>query len=309
MHFTPQTLTPAQQTQARTNIGAGTSNFDGDYNSLANKPTIPTKTSDLTNDSDFTTKTYVDEQIENIELTPGPQGPQGEQGPQGPQGPQGTSGQEYIWTGTQAEYDALTTKDPNTLYCITNGDPFATQQYVQDYVAQHSSGTDAEAVHFTQQTLTSAQQAQARTNIGAGTSNFSGDYNDLTNKPTIPAAQIQSDWNQSDTNALDYIKNKPTLFSGNYNDLTNKPSLSTVATSGDYDDLTNKPTIPAAQVNSDWNASSGVAQILNKPALATVATSGSYNDLSDKPTIPSNTETWTFTLADGTTTTKTVYIQ
>ncbi len=40
------------------------------------------------------------------------------------------------------------------------------------------------------------------------------------------------------------------------------------------------------QVNSDWNASSGVAQILNKPALAAVATSGSYNDLSNKPAIP-----------------------
>lgn len=46
--------------------------------------------------------------------------------------------------------------------------------------------------------------------------------------------------------------------------------------------------IPAAQVNSDWNAVSGVAQILNKPNLATVATSGSYNDLSNKPTIPTN---------------------
>ncbi len=42
----------------------------------------------------------------------------------------------------------------------------------------------------------------------------------------------------------------------------------------------------ATQVNSDWNANSGVAQILNKPALATVATSGSYNDLSNKPAIP-----------------------
>lgn len=63
-------------------------------------------------------------------------------------------------------------------------------------------------------------------------------------------------------------------------------SLATVATSGSYNDLSNKPTIPAAQVNSDWSANSGVAQILNKPTLATVATSGSYNDLSNKPTIP-----------------------
>jgi hypothetical protein len=39
-------------------------------------------------------------------------------------------------------------------------------------------------------------------------------------------------------------------------------------------------------VNADWNASSGDAQILNKPTLATVATSGSYNDLTDKPSIP-----------------------
>ena len=47
------------------------------------------------------------------------------------------------------------------------------------------------------------------------------------------------------------------------------------------------PTIPAAQVNADWNATSGVAQISNKPTLATVATSGSYSDLSGLPSIPS----------------------
>lgn len=39
------------------------SDFNGDYNSLANKPTIPTKTSELTNDSTFTTKKYVDDEI------------------------------------------------------------------------------------------------------------------------------------------------------------------------------------------------------------------------------------------------------
>lgn len=63
-------------------------------------------------------------------------------------------------------------------------------------------------------------------------------------------------------------------------------NLATVATTGSYNDLLNKPTIPAAQVNSDWDAVSGVAQILNKPTLATVATSGDYDDLLNKPTIP-----------------------
>jgi len=46
------------------------------------------------------------------------------------------------------------------------------------------------------------------------------------------------------------------------------------------------PTIPSAQVNVDWNSTSGVSKILNKPTLATVAISGSYNDLLAKPTIP-----------------------
>lgn len=47
-----------------------------------------------------------------------------------------------------------------------------------------------DAVTYTAQTLTNAQKAQARSNIGAGTSNFSGSYNDLTNKPNIPAASV-----------------------------------------------------------------------------------------------------------------------
>jgi len=46
-----------------------------------------------------------------------------------------------------------------------------------------------------------------------------------------------------------------------------------------YADITGVPSIPAAQVSSDWNALSGVAQILNKPNLATVATSANASDL------------------------------
>ena len=46
-------------------------------------------------------------------------------------------------------------------------------------------------VKYTAQTLTNAQKSQARSNIGAGTSNFSGNYNDLTNKPT-PAIKSAS---------------------------------------------------------------------------------------------------------------------
>lgn len=95
------------------------------------------------------------------------------------------------------------------------------------------------------------------------------------------------------------LNNDSGFITKSVNDLTNytpTSNLATVATSGSYNDLSNKPTIPAAQVNSDWNASSGVAQILNKPSLATVATTGAYSDLSGTPTIPTvNDATLTIT--------------
>ena len=45
------------------------SDFSGSYNDLTGKPTIPSKTSDLTNDSDFTTKSYVDNEISTYSET------------------------------------------------------------------------------------------------------------------------------------------------------------------------------------------------------------------------------------------------
>ena len=193
------------------------------------------------------------------------------------------------------------------------------------------------------------------TEVTAKPTLFSGSYNDLTNKPTIPTAPVNADWDA--TSGLAQILNKPAIGTGDltgivagtgiavtnpstatptvgisstYNwpwsrisgkptfpatigDITglvagtgiaitngntatptvgisstynfpwsriaSKPSFTTrwptwtevtakpSLFSGSYTDLTNKPTIPAAQVNADWNASSGLAQILNKPAL------------------------------------------
>src|ERR1700759_4885442 len=53
-------------------------------------------------------------------------------------------------------------------------------------------------------------------------------------------------------------------------------------------------TFTTPQVNSDWNASSTVAQILNKPSLAAVATSGAYIDLSGKPSLSTVATTGNF---------------
>lgn len=58
----------------------------------------------------------------------------------------------------------------------------------------------------------------------------SGSYSDLSNKPTIPSAQVNSDWNATSGVA----------------EILHKPNLAAVATSGSYNDLSNKPTIPTA---------------------------------------------------------------
>jgi len=110
------------------------------------------------------------------------------------------------------------------------------------------------------------------------------DYNSLINKPTIPAAQVNSDWNA--ISGLAQILNKPALFSGSYTDLTNKPTIPAAQVQTDWNAVSglgvvlNKPTIPAAQVQTDWNAVSGLGVILNKPTI-----SDAYPSFSPKITL------------------------
>ncbi len=100
-----------------------------------------------------------------------------------------------------------------------------------------------------------------------------------------------------------------------WNDVTGKPTFATVATSGSYNDLSNTPTIPAAPVQSDWDVSdtSSLAYIANKPTIPAAQVNSDWNSSSgvsqilNKPSM--TTETWTFTLSDNTTITRTVYIQ
>ena len=349
--------------------------FSGDYNDLTNKPVIPTKTSELTNDSGFLTehqplKTINGESIVgtgNIEIG-------------------GGSGRN-VWYGNQAQFDALSESelDENTDYYISGliawddvahpyiptkvGDLQNDKEYtplnqVRSEIVNSINIYDKRVQYVTQSEYNAMEQAgslrdgttyfiegeyviptktsELENDSGfltehqplktinnesiVGTGNitiegFSGNYNDLLNKPVIPTktSELTNDSGfLTEHQPLKTINGESIVgtgnitiegFSGDYNDLLNKPTLSTVATTGSYNDLTNKPTIPEPQVNSDWNAQSGISQILNKPNLSTVATTGSYNDLTNKPTIPSNTVEMVVEFADGTSTTYNVYIQ
>ena len=198
---------------------------------------------------------------------------------------------------TTAQFNQLSADEKKGLIDITDEQGGPTDFYTKSQTDNLLNAKTNETSSFT--------EAQTRTNIASGdtittilgkikkfftdlkTVAFTGSYTDLDDKPTIPDAQIQSDWTQSDNTQKDFIKNKPSLAtvatSGAYSDLSGTPSLATVATSGDYGDLSNTPSLATVATSGSYS------DLSNTPSLATVATSGSYSDLSNKPTIPSKT--------------------
>lgn len=168
---------------------------------------------------------------------------------------------------------AFTATEQTKLAGIASGAEVNVQS---DWSQTNSSADDfiknkPSVVLYSQQTLTLEQQAQARANIGAGTSVFSGDYKDLTNKPALKTDNTSAQSTSASETISGTINLHKVSKTGTYSDLIGTPNLAAVATSGSYSDLSGTPTIPAAQVNSDWNSSSGVSQILNKPTLGTAA--------------------------------------
>lgn len=84
-----------------------------------------------------------------------------------------------------------------------------------------------------------AMDARVDTLEGSG---FTGDYNDLANKPSLFSGAYTDLTGKPSlfSGAYTDLTGKPSLFSGAYSDLTGKPTLF----SGSYTDLTSKPTIP-----------------------------------------------------------------
>ncbi len=171
--------------------------MSGSYSDLSNKPTIPTKTSDLTNDSNF------------------------------------VSSSNLATIATTGSYDDLSNKPtiPSKTSQLTNDSNFVSSGNLA-VVATSGSYTD----------LSNTPTIPTKTSDLTNDSNFvsssslatvatSGSYNDLLNTPTIP------------TKTSDLTNDSNFVSSSN---------LATVATSGSYTDLSNTPTIPTV---SDYNAS------------------------------------------------------
>ena len=76
-------------------------------------------------------------------------------------------------------------------------------------------------------------------------------------------ANVQANWTETDDTADGYIQNKPTIPAA-------QVQSDWDATTG-LGAILNKPTIPAAQVQSDWDATSGLGAILNKPDVVSAS--------------------------------------
>ena len=135
-------------------------------------------------------------------------------------------------------------------------------------------------VSFKKQSLSETEKQQARENIGAGTSNFSGNYDDLEDKPDIPqktvSFQAQSLSDAEKQQARQNIGAGTSNFSGNYDDLSNKPTVPQGAV------LYNQQTL-----NDDQKA-----QARENIGAGTSNCSGSYNDLTDKPAGGGGVTSW-----------------
>ena len=251
----------------------------GNYDDLINKPIVPTKTSELTNDSNFVTesnlKTINGESIVgegNLEIQ---------------------GGGRNTWYGNQSQFDALTDSelDENTDYYISGlipwddvahpyiptkvGDLQNDKQYtplnqVRSEIISSIKVYDKRIQYVSEEEYNAMDQAG---NLRDGITYFiEGEY-------VIPTKTSEL------INDSGFLTEHQPIKTINGESLIGEGNLVINSISGSYNDLTDKPT------------------------FSTVATTGSYNDLTDKPTIPSNTVPMEVEFADGTTTTYNVYIQ
>lgn len=209
-----------------------------------------------------------------------------------------------------------------------------------------NTGGSSKAVLYYPQELTSEQKQQARANIDAASqkdlqdgvnealkeAKESGDFNgkdatvkigtlsDLKELPELKIYQVtQEEYNDSyEAGTLDPNAVYVTPDSDIVDNLTTSDSTKVLSAK---QGVAIKTLIDALQTAVDnIKVPTQLSELTGDATHRTVTDAeketwnaksnfdGNYNNLSNKPSIPSNTETWTFTLEDGSTVNKVVYV-
>lgn len=207
----PQTLTDEEKSQARENIGAGTSNFSGNYEDLTNKPNIPSY-------DNVPTKDYIDEKISNLVNS----------------APETLDTLGEIASALQENDSLITTL--NT--AITNkvdkvaGKGLSTNDFTDEEKAKLLSVEDGAEknvqANWSEEDITSAEYIKNKPSIPTKLSDLMQDLNYLTTEsdPTVPSWAKQS---AKPTYTYSEIQNTPSTLP-NPNNLTIKDGTTTLAT-------------------------------------------------------------------------------
>ena len=263
--------------------------WNKDYNDLINKPNIPTvpeNVSAFTNDAGYVTSTEVQQIAEVPSVVSAFQNDAG-----------------YITAAqvpaqVNADWDAMTgaaqiLNKPTIPTMPTNVSAFVNDvPYLTSFIEQQVLTISNDTIFLT---------GGSFVKLPAAAVEFSGDYNDLTNTPIIPTVPTNVSAFANDAGYLTgYTESDPQFnaWDKDYNDLINTPLIPAVPTNVssfnndagyvtaiEVQQVANIPTEVSAfqndagyitsaqipeQVNADWNATSGAAEILNKPTIPTV---------------------------------------
>ena len=265
--------------------------MSGSYSDLSNKPTIPTKTSDLTNDSNFVSSSNLATVATTgsyDDLSNKPTIPS--------KTSQLTNDSNFVSSGNLA---MVAISGSYTDLSNTPTIPTKTSDLTNDSDFVSSSDLSTNFYSKTQTDTLLDGKVDKITGKGLSTEDYtSSDKNKLANIEQEANKTIVV--NQTGTSTTDVMsQNAVTVALGTKADVNN---LSTVAISGSYNDLLDKPSIPSVipsvvqttgSSTTDVMSQNAVTTVLSSKAdssnLSSVATSGSYNDLLNKPTIPTKT--------------------